>query len=379
MAALTLVACEGGAAGGSGGAYVPQTQGTTSAKPSPSATPPGDLDHWVIQPAASGIYTGADAAADGNGSSCAGVSRATGAPMQFCGAHYSLTTLASMLTDGQIAAIANAGTIPVIAFNCGGTGSANAGGGVTYAEIAAGSEDMNLRRDAVALKSYAAEFPNSPWVMVRPFFEFNVNLGNPAGNPNGNNCFSMPESNAQMQAEFVAAFRHVVAYFASQGVTNVTWLWCPTVGPEVWRRYGGSVLAGFYPGDSYVDWTCTDVYDKPSPGGGIANAFKYVAFFQQFNKPLIVAETAECNSGAPVSSSCYGYTQTQASYIDSARAALQPGGSLANAGIKALVYFDDSVSKSGYNWSFDSGGLAAFSSMVNTPFFHPLMASPRWQ
>ncbi|MGH7660513.1 MAG: hypothetical protein ACRENA_06315 [Vulcanimicrobiaceae bacterium] len=349
----------------------------TSGGVSSAQTP--ELKHWVIQPPASGIYTGIGGGERSNEGSCSDVSRAVGQTMQFCDRQYTINNLPEILSDGKTTPLSAAGTIPVVSLGCNGNGTPAGGGRVTFAAIAAGSEDAALRRDAAALKAYAAQFPETPWLMIRPFHEFNENIGNPRGHPNKNNCYSMPESVAQMQQEFIAAYRHVVTYLVAQGATHVTWLWCPAVGPATWRRFGGDeLLRGFYPGDAYVDWTCADTYDKAPGGGGFNYTFQHVGFFKQFHKPLIIAETAECNSESR-SRHCQAYTQTQAQFISDLGRALQPGGSLADVGIKAWLYFDQDVPTSGYNWSFDSAGLNAFRALINTPYFHPSMPRPHLQ
>jgi hypothetical protein len=337
------------------------------------------LRHWVIQAPSIGVYTGVTGGEKSNEGSCAGVSHAVGQTMQFCvDNQYNIDNLSEILTDGRVAEMSSAGSIPVLTLGCNGNGTADSGGTVTFAEIASGSEDDALARDAAALKTYASIHPQNPWIMIRPFHEFNVNMGNPPGHPNKNNCFSMPESLAQMQSEFIAAFRHVIAFFVSHGATDVTWLWCPAVGPATWNRFGGDdVLRGFYPGDAYVDWTCADTYDKARGGGGFAYTFQHIGFFSQFHKPLMIAETAECNSDVP-SRKCQGYSQTQAAFISDMQRALSPGGSLAGVGVKAWLYFDQSVPFSGFNWSFDRAGLSAFSALVNTAYFHPAMPHPKW-
>ncbi len=338
------------------------------------------LGHRVIQPPARGVYTGVNGGPRSNEGSCGGVGRAVGRTMQLCVSYYSIQTLPRILTDRRTSAMAAAGTIPLASLGCRGNGRPGVPSDVTYSQIAAGGEDEYLQRDAEALKTYAARFPKNPLIMIRPFHEFNVNIGNPRGNPNGNNCFSMPESLSQMQAELVAAYRHVVTYFASQGVTNVTWVWCPAFGPGIWERFGGAErIRGFYPGDSYVDWTCGDAYDKSPTGGGIQNAFQNIGFFAQFHKPFIIGETGECNTESPRSPKCSRYAKTQESFINDLAAALQPGGSLSHAGVKAWIYFDQSVARSGYNWSFDAAGIRAFRGLVNSPYFYPPMPPPKWQ
>ena len=340
-------------------------------------SPPG---HWVIQPPAAGIYTGATGGENSGEGSCEGVGRATGRTMQFCvNNRFTLDNVANVLRDGRTAAMSANGTIPLISMRCNGNGTPSSGGSVTFGGIAAGEQDAKLQAAVAALKAYAARFPKNPWIMMRPFHEFNLNTGNPPADPNKGNCYSMPEDLAHMQTEYVAAFRHVVTYFIAHGATNVTWLWCPAVAPVSWKRRGGEAfLRGFYPGDAYVDWTCADTYDKEGAHGGFQNAFTHVPFFAEFHKPLIIAETAECNADNR-SERCARNVESQADFINELGRALQPGGALAGAGIKAWLYFDQSVPTAGYNWSFDRGGLAAFRALINTPYFHPAMPHPRWQ
>ena len=61
-------------------------------------------------------------------------------------------------------------------------------------------------------------------------------------------------------ATFVAAWRHIVTLFRSQGAENVTWLWTlqadgPQTGP----------IQNWWPGDAYVSWVGIDgYYYRPS-------------------------------------------------------------------------------------------------------------------
>jgi hypothetical protein len=67
--------------------------------------------------------------------------------------------------------------------------------------------------------------------------------------------------NGNRPGEFVRAWRHVHDIFTKVGATNVTWVWCPNADP------GGvfSPLYPLYPGRSYVDWTCINVYNRNKP------------------------------------------------------------------------------------------------------------------
>lgn len=57
-------------------------------------------------------------------------------------------------------------------------------------------------------------------------------------------------------ADYVAAYRHVHDLFAAQGVTDVTWVWAPAALDSAHPPD----LAGFYPGDAYVDWSGLTAY-----------------------------------------------------------------------------------------------------------------------
>ena len=98
----------------------------------------------------------------------------------------------------------------------------------TCAKIAAGRSDAYLRSYAAAVRSFGhpviisfAHEPNGPWY--------------PWG------------SSHTSAAAYVAAWRHIVDVFRSQGADNVTWLWVVNAGRL-------SLLNGRYPGASYIDW-----------------------------------------------------------------------------------------------------------------------------
>jgi hypothetical protein len=61
-------------------------------------------------------------------------------------------------------------------------------------------------------------------------------------------------ANGNQPGEYAAAWRHVHDIFSSVGATNASWVWCPYLNQ-------GETFASFYPGDSYVDWTCLDGYN----------------------------------------------------------------------------------------------------------------------
>jgi beta-mannanase len=57
-------------------------------------------------------------------------------------------------------------------------------------------------------------------------------------------------------ASFIAAWKRIHTIFDRAGVTNVSWVWCP----NAWGFATGDAPK-FYPGDAYVDWLGSDIYN----------------------------------------------------------------------------------------------------------------------
>jgi beta-mannanase len=103
-------------------------------------------------------------------------------------------------------------------------------------------------------------------------------------------------------AEFVSMWQHVHDVFEEVGATNVTWVWCPNIGPT---GTSGALLSELYPGDEYVDWTCLDGYNgDDGPGGAywsfsevFGTPYGYIANTIAPSKPMVIGETAATESG----------------------------------------------------------------------------------
>ena len=101
--------------------------------------------------------------------------------------------------------------------------------------------------------------------------------------------------------QYAPMWRHVHDIFTSVGATNVTWVWCPNIDSPT------STLAGLYPGDAYVDWTCMDGYNwgtsQPqwnSHWRTFSNLVTgtYKSFLQIApSKPIMIGETASVEQG----------------------------------------------------------------------------------
>jgi hypothetical protein len=87
---------------------------------------------------------------------------------------------------------------------------------------------------------------------------------------------------------FVAAWRHVVTLFRSQGADNVTWLW--TVNQD---RPGTGPVASWWPGAQYVTWVGIDGYYF-RPADTFSSVFgRTIDQVRAFtSKPVLLSETA---------------------------------------------------------------------------------------
>jgi mannan endo-1,4-beta-mannosidase len=87
---------------------------------------------------------------------------------------------------------------------------------------------------------------------------------------------------------FVAAWRHIVKLFRSEGADNVTWLW--TINQE---GPGSGNISAWWPGPGYVTWVGIDGYYY-RPSDTFAKVFgSTIARVRIFSdKPILLSETA---------------------------------------------------------------------------------------
>jgi len=147
---------------------------------------------------------------------------------------------------------------------------------VRFTSIAAGDVDPYLR--AQAAKARAAKRP----ILVRFAYEMNL-----AGQDYGSAV------TGETAADFVAAWRHVVAVFRQAKATNVRWVWSPNTDCA-----GHCPFTSYWPGNSYVDWLALDGYNFASAHNAAWVSLQYVfrtsydTITKLSDKPLMIAETA---------------------------------------------------------------------------------------
>jgi endoglucanase len=154
--------------------------------------------------------------------------------------------------------------------------------GASLSGIASGSYDGYLERSAAAARAWGHP------LLLRPFHEMNGRWTPWAVGVRGNTV-----------AEFVAAWRHIVTVFRSDGATNVRFVFSPNV-----ISPNSPDFRPEYPGDRYVDWVALDGYNwGTSVRGQHWRSFRdvfahsYDVLTSVSSRPMMIAETASSESG----------------------------------------------------------------------------------
>lgn len=181
-----------------------------------------------------------------------------------------------LLTETEISNLSERGETPMVTWQLYQSGWG--GATISLDAIAAGSYDNYLRSAANLAKS----MPFNE-ILIRFAHEMNGNWYGWSGNPGA----------------YVAAWRHVVTIFREAGATNVRWVWSPNV------DYGSYPFAGYFPGDSWVDYVALDGYNWGTAGIGANKwqslsqvfASSYKQLTQLSSKPVMIAETSSSEAG----------------------------------------------------------------------------------
>jgi hypothetical protein len=236
--------------------------------------------------------------------------------------------------DAGEAAMAARGTTPLMAWY---GPDKDPGNGHSLTEITSGADDGWITQQADAIKAFNHR------VYLRLMPEMNGNWYGYSSSPSA----------------YIAAWRHIHHIFTQAGATNVSWVWCPNLGPSNWDAY--------YPGNSYVDVVGVDgfsntKYTWQTFQDMFDGFFKHMAAFTG-HKPQMVVETAT-NSGNGAAAAGIGsaasFISDMASYLKSVAGP--------KYGVVAVCWFD---TDDGKNWRVDQTpeSWQAWLSMSRDPFF----------
>ena len=212
----------------------------------------------------------------------------------------------------SLAAIAGAGSIPMLDWGC----------GSDVGSTAQGADDAAIDAFARSLRAYGGP------VLLRWCWEMNLVRAHPQ--------IASP-------SDFTAAWQRIRARFGSAGAANVSFVWCPAL--------SGVDPAPYYPGDASVDWIGVDGYDRDGTQTFASLFGAFHATWAGHGKPMIVAETGASGASQP------GFIAS----IGSGMPTLP--------GFKGVVWFD--APGPALDYTFTPAGLQAFGTLARDPYFAP--------
>jgi beta-mannanase len=232
--------------------------------------------------------------------------------------------------SGTANIITNRGAIPLMDMSSGTT---------TLGTITSGTYDSQIQTWAAQVASWGKPmFLRWDWEMNGTWYGYGQQA---ASNP----------------AAFVAMWRHFHDVAVGQGATNISWVWCPNL-----EFSGSTSLAALYPGDAYVDWTCTDGYNRGAASTPFATL--YGQTYQDLllvapSKPIMIGEVGAQEFAAGV----------KASWITDMLAKLP-----ANfPRIRAVVWFNWRISENGTSWSWpiesSNSSTSAFAGGISSSYY----------
>ncbi|HEU5105578.1 MAG TPA: glycosyl hydrolase [Solirubrobacterales bacterium] len=217
---------------------------------------------------------------------------------------------------------------------------------VTLSMIAEGAVDSSLRKWAAAVAKYGSPlFFRWDWEMNGSWFDY------------GDEAIANPTS-------YKDAWKHFHDIAQEEGATNLTWVWCPNVTPNG----GSNPITNYYPGSSYVDWTCLDGYNHGTNPLGASGWISFSSLFSPAyamlannypSKPIMIGEFASTEEGG-----------SKAAWIADALETQVPANFPL---IKAVVWFNWNHPDGGgyWDWPIESSATAeaAFAKAIGSPVY----------
>jgi hypothetical protein len=160
---------------------------------------------------------------------------------------------------------------------------------IPLSQIAAGNFDSYIHKAASVAKAWGGR------IMIRFAYEMNLSPG--AGIPWGGGPGAVGGNTA---ADYIAAWRHVVGIYRTDGATNAEFVWAPNVDD------GGIPFTQYFPGDEWVDDVGLDGYNWGSAFESTGHKWlnlgdtfssSYTTLTQLSSKPVIFTETASAEIG----------------------------------------------------------------------------------
>jgi hypothetical protein len=164
----------------------------------------------------------------------------------------------------------------------------------------------------------------------------------------------------QNPTAFTNSWKHFHDVVASQGASNVTWVWCPNL------EFSGSTdISKLYPGDGYVDWTCMDGYNQGTSSQSFSslytNTYNHVVQIAP-TKPIMIGEIGSLEYGSGVKASWITDTLTNQIPKNFPK-------------IKAVLWFNWRIYENNTykSWPIESSSSTqtAFKNAIANPYYAP--------
>lgn len=287
----------------------------------------GVLDGGVVDPPKSGAWLGAwvrppQLTQPGRVSAVRRYEKQIGRPLRIVNTYRRLDEPFDTASDRQLT---RKGTVLMLSWATGDTRS-----------ITLGHDDRVLRQRADELKKLGAKvLLRVRWEMDRP------NLAATMWSP----------------ADYIAAWHHIRSIFRSAGVTNVSWVWCPTA-----DGFANGRAPAFYPGDDAVDWVCVDAYAGADFAPLKDLLAPFLAWAAARPKPIVVGEFGVARSWG---------SRIRAGWLSDGLAFVRTWPQ-----IKAVSYFesnpDDTPPTQQFRLADDAVAFDAYRKAVGPAYFAPL-------
>ena len=224
--------------------------------------------------------------------------------------------------------------------------------GIRFADVTSGSQDAYLAQVATSMKAFPYD------VYVRPWPEMNGHWSTWQPTASGTH----PDGGTP--AQFIAAWRYLVTYMHSRGVTHLKFVF----NPDASNQSVDTPIASIWPGESYVDVLGIDGYNWGNSAlGAIDTGDRWQSFNDIFapmysiltnlssTAPVWITEfgskepTEEDNSNYPAESSPIDPTHSKGTWIDELMASTN------FPRMAALVYFNKKKER---DWRLDSSAAS---------------------
>jgi hypothetical protein len=176
-------------------------------------------------------------------------------------------------------------------------------------------------------------------------------------------------------AEFVPAWQHLVTVIHATA-SNALFIWSPNA--HSFSDNSGNPLTtweDFYPGDAYVDWIGSQIYNQGTTKLAITDDVVFNTWYGQvstMDKPLIFSETGAI--GPDPQTPCTNSTSSSPSPQDKWLYTIRANFSATYPAMKALAWFDVAASNGTHcnNYIIRGDGLTQFQALMSHVYFQKM-------